>query len=131
MDICFEGIGQVVATFATEEKLTPGMAVTMTGNGAVGLSKDSKPVCGVTVSAARGGAVAVQIGGVVKVDCSSRENINVGYVALACDEKGGVKAADGTDGVKCLVLAVDEVESEDKGENGDGDKNKKSVVIKL
>ena len=40
MDICFEGIGQMVATFATKDKLAPGMAVTLTGNGEVGLGED-------------------------------------------------------------------------------------------
>ena len=117
MDICFEGIGQVVATFRTgDETLAAGMAVTLTGNGEVGLGKDSGPLCGVTVSAARGGAVAVQIGGVVKVGCSDNE-LKTGYVTLACDEKGCVKAADDDDGAKCLVLAVDE--------------DKKSVTVKL
>ena len=120
MDICFEGIGQVVATFRTEdETLEAGMAVTLKDSGTVGLSSKDNALCGVTVGAARGGAVAVQIGGVVKVGCPEWDAPNVGYAALACDGKGGVKAASGADGVKCLVLAVD------------GDKDKKSVVVKL
>ena len=123
MDICFEGIGQVVATFAAKKTLSPGMAVALTGNGEVGLGEeDSKPLCGVTVGAARGGAVAVQIGGVVKVNCSSGEP-KVGWQGLVCDGKGGVKTTDGTDGGKYLVLAVVEA--------GNGDENKKSVVVKL
>ena len=129
MDICFEGIGQVVATFRTkDDTLTAGMAVTLTGNDEVGLSKeDGKPLCGVTVGAAREGAVAVQISGVAKVGCSGGEDLNAGWQELACDGKGGVTTADGNDGVKFLVLAVDE--AEDKDENGD--KNKKSVVVRL
>ena len=124
MDICFEGIGQMVATFATGKTLIPGMAVTMTGNGEVGLGEeDGKPLCGVTVSAARGGAAAVQIGGVVKVGYSGGDVPQVGWQKLACDGKGGVKTADGADGVKYLVLAVDEAGTEDK--------NKKSIVVKL
>ena len=116
MDICFEGIGQVVATFQTKnEKLTAGMAVTMTGNGEVGLSSDNKTLCGVTVGAARGGAVAVQIGGVVKVGYSDPTAPTVGFAALACDGEGEVTA--GKDGANCLVLAVDESE--------------KTVVVKL
>ena len=118
MDICFEGVGQVVATFRTkDEALEAGMAVTLTGNGEVGLGSGDSPLCGVTVSAARGGAVAVQIGGVVKVGCSDGQNFNTGYVTLACNEKGGVKTAEDANGVKCLVLAVD--------------KNEHTVVIRL
>ena len=120
MDICFEGIGQMVATFATKKALTPGMAVTVTDSGEVGLSKeDGSPLCGVTVGAERNGAVAVQIGGVVKVKYSGNKPA-VGWTALACDGEGKV-TADGGNGVNCLVLAVDESEDEDG----------KTVVIKL
>ena len=115
MDICFEGIGQMVATFRTEdETLEAGMAVTLTGNGEVGPGGEDDPLCGVTVSAERGGAVAVQIGGVVKVGCSDGKAPGVGWQELACGGTGKVKTA-GTGGMKFLVLAADE----------------KSVVIKL
>ena len=30
MDICFEGIGQITATFRTDGKVLPGMAVALT-----------------------------------------------------------------------------------------------------
>ena len=110
MDICFEGIGQMVATFAAKETLTPGMAVTVTGSGEVGLDgkEGGSPLCGVTVGAERGGAVAVQIGGTVKVGYSGTKPA-VGRQELACDGKGKV-TADGEGGVSCLVLAVDEDE---------------------
>ena len=120
MDICFEGIGQVVATFRTEdEALTAGMAVTVTDSGEVGLGgkEDGSPLCGVTVGAERNGAVAVQIGGVVKVGYSDPTAPTVGFAALACDGEGEVTA--GKDGANCLVLAVDE------------DEDGKSVVVKL
>ena len=120
MDICVEGIGQMVATFATEEELEPGMAVTMTGSGEVGLSKEVEngdgPLCGVTAGASRNGAVAVQIGGVVKVGCSDDADLKVGWQKLICDGEGGV-TTDGADDVSYLVLAVDEDE--------------KTVVVKL
>ena len=121
MDICFEGIGQMVATFATEKALTPGMAVTVTASGEVGLGEkgDGSPLCGVTVGAERSGAVAVQIGGVVKVRYSGNKPA-VGWTALACDGEGRVTAGSGN-GANCLVLAVNE------GEDEDG----KTVVIKL
>ena len=51
MDICFEGIGQTAATFATEKALTPGMAVTLKDSGAVELGGKGKALCGVTVGA--------------------------------------------------------------------------------
>ena len=118
MDICFEGIGQVVATFRVKdgEDVQAGMAVTLTGNGEVGLGGEDSPLCGVTVSAERGGAVAVQIGGAVKVGYSGDSTPEVGYTMLACDGEGKV-TADGETGVNCLVLAVDEDE--------------KTVVVKL
>ena len=106
MDICFEGIGQMAATFAAEDKLAPGMAVTLTESGRVGLSGGDNSLCGVTVGAERGGAVAVQIGGVVKVGYADGETLSVGRQELACDGKGKV-TADGGNGVSCLVLAVD------------------------
>ena len=117
MEICFEGVGQVVATFRTEdEKLTAGVAVTLKESGVVESGAENEAPCGVTVGTVRGGAVAVQIGGVVKVGCPDGAP-EVGWQKLVCDGKGGVKAVSGTDGVKYLVLAVD------------GDK--KSVVVKL
>lgn len=109
MDVCFEGIGQVVATFRTEAELTPGMAVTISGNGVVDLGTATSLPCGVTVGTVRGGAVAVQIAGVVKVGYTGSTAPKAGWAGLTCDGKGGVSAA-GSGGLNCLVLAVDEVE---------------------
>ena len=123
MDICFEGIGQMVATFATnatKEALTPGMAVTLKESGTVGLGGGNDAVCGVTIGAERGGAVAVQIGGVVKVRYSDSAAPTVGYAALTCDGEGKV-TTNGEGGVSYLVLAADEGENEDE----------KTAVIKL
>ena len=115
MDICFEGVGQVAATFQVDgETVQPGMAVTITGNGQVGLGKDGDAPCGVLLGSVRGGAAAVQIGGAAKVSWSGTTAPKAGWASLACDGAGGVKAvaASGTgtaaSGVKCLVLAVDE-----------------------
>ena len=114
MDICFEGIGQMAATFAAEKALTPGMAVTLKESGTVGLGSKGDALCGVTVGAERSGAVAVQIGGVVKAKYSGAKPA-VGWTSLACDGEGKVTA--GGNGASCLVLAVDE--------------NEETVVIKL
>lgn len=123
MDICFEGVGQVAATFRVKdgENVQAGMAVTLEDSGTVSLGKGGEPLCGVLLGSVRGGAAAVQIGGVAKVDCSDGTAPQVGWQELVCDGKGGVKTAEGSNGVKCLVLAVDEYEDEDK----------KSVVVKL
>ena len=109
MEICFEGIGQMVATFATKEELASGMAVTLKESGTVELGKENgSPLCGVTVGAARSGAVAVQIGGVVKVNCPKDDGVpKVGWQQLVCDDQGRVKTTDGADGTNCLVLAAD------------------------
>lgn len=116
MDICFEGVGQVAATFRVKdgEDVQAGMAVSLTDYGTVGLGTDGAAVCGVLLGSVRGGAAAVQIGGVAKVGYSDTAP-EAGWRELACDGKGGVKIKAG--GEKFLVLAVDE--------------DKKSVVVKL
>ncbi len=49
MDICFEGIGQIAATFRTEGEVQPGMAVALTKEGAVGMGADGALPCGVVL----------------------------------------------------------------------------------
>lgn len=116
MEICFQGIGQAAATFQTEEDtLTAGMAVTMSGNSAVGLGTTSSLPCGVALGPARNGVVCVQIGGVAEVKYSGTAP-KAGYALLTCDGAGGVTVATNT-GYNCLVLSVNE--------------EKKTVVIKL
>ena len=106
MDICFEGVGQTAATFLAGEDVKPGMAVAVTGNGAVGLGKDGDLPCGVALGGVRGGAAAVQIGGAAEVAYSGETALAAGWQELVCDGKGGVKvSADG--GVSWLVLTVD------------------------
>ena len=115
MDICFEGLGQMTATFQVDGgDVRPGMAVAITGNGAVGLDADGGVPCGVVLGGVRAGAAAVQIGGAVKMGYTGTAP-EAGWQELACDGQGGVKTAAG--GLKCLVLAVDEDE--------------KTVVVKL
>ena len=107
MDICFEGVGQTAATFQAEgQALEPGMAVTLTGNGTVGLGADGDAPCGVVLGGVRNGAAAVQIGGAAKVGYTGTAP-QAGWRELACDGKGGVKTVS-AGGLKCLVLAVDE-----------------------
>ena len=115
MDICFEGVGQVTATFQVDGgDVRPGVAVALVGNGAVGPGADGDAPCGVVLGSVRGGAAAVQISGAAKTGYSGAVP-KAGWQELACDGQGGVKTAAG--GLKCLVLAVNEDE--------------KTVVIKL
>ena len=53
MDICFEGIGQITATFRTEGEVQPGMAVALTKEGAVGMGADGALPCGVVLGGVR------------------------------------------------------------------------------
>ena len=106
MDICFEGIGQTAATFRADSAVRPGMAVTLTAGGTVGLGKAGDLPCGVAAGPARNGAAAVQIGGVAKVAYYGDTAPAAGWQGLACDGTGGVKAVS-TGGLKCLVLSVD------------------------
>lgn len=116
MDICFEGVGQVAATFQVSgEGVQPGMAVTLTDSGTVGLGADGGLPCGVVLGGVRGGAAAVQIGGAAKVGYTGTAP-KAGWQQLALDGAGGVKTVT-TGGLNCLVLTVD--------------KDGKSAVVKL
>lgn len=105
MDICFEGVGQTAATFQVEGEVQPGMTVALTKNGTVSKGADDALPCGVVLGGVRGGAAAVQIGGVATVGYSGTAPA-VGWKALACDGTGGVKTVT-TGGLQRLVLAVD------------------------
>lgn len=109
MDVCFEGVGQVAATFRVDGEVQPGMAVTLTGSGTVGPGKGGEALCGVLLGGVRRGAAAVQIGGVAKVSYSGTAAPAVGWQGLACNGQGGVKTVT-AGGLSCLVLAVDEDE---------------------
>lgn len=105
MDICFEGVGQTAATFQVEGEVQPGMTVALTKNGTVSKGAADALPCGVVLGGVRGGAAAVQIGGVATVGYSGTAP-TVGWKALACDGTGGVKTVT-TGGLQRLVLAVD------------------------
>ena len=108
MDICFEGVGQVAATFQVDDEkaVLPGMAVALTDNGTVVEVSVGTDPGGVLLGGVRGGAAAVQIGGVARVGYSGDTAPAVGWQSLVCDGTGGVKAVT-TGGLKCLVLSVD------------------------
>ena len=85
MDICFEGVGQVAATFQVDgENVQPGMAVALTNDGTVGLGADGDLPCGVLLGGVRCGAAAVQIGGAVKAAYTGTAP-KAGWQGLALD----------------------------------------------
>lgn len=105
MKISFEGIGQVLATFAVEDTAVEGGAVTLTANGTMGLGGAGDPLCGVLLRRELDGFGTVQVEGMVCLGWSGSAP-EVGYAALACDGTGGVMTAE--DGAGCLVVSVDE-----------------------
>lgn len=109
MNISFDGIGEVIATFAAEDvaSLTPGDAVVITDDGEVGLGSDGGQICGVVVTTAEDGYAGVQIDGLVQVHYSGSNAPTVGWDLISTDGAGNIKAAD-SDGVSCLVVSVDE-----------------------
>ena len=109
MNISFDGIGEVIATFAVkaETELAPGDAVVITGNGEVGLGSDGGQICGVVVTTAEDGYAGVQIGGLVQVNYSDSAAPAVGWDQISTDGAGSIKAAE-SGGVTCLVVSVDE-----------------------
>ena len=88
MEFSFEGIGQVVATFAASD---------------VGLGEDGALPCGMALSVSNGLA-AVQLSGVFKVGYSG-EAPAVGWNVIACDGTGKVKKATAGGGYG-LVISV-------------------------
>ena len=106
MNICFEGIGEVVATFCVEDgnELTVGQAVTLVGNGEVGMGAEGDALCGVVANAEEDGCAAIQMCGVCKVNFTGTAP-TIGWAGIAVDGTGKIKTAE--NGMKCMVIAVD------------------------
>lgn len=104
MEFSYEGIGQVVATFANPEGIEPGMAVTIVDNDTVGMGYEGDFLCGVVLTA-EGDVCAVQVGGFVKVRYSGT-SAGVGFEQVGVDGSGGIVFAVG-DGCYHPVVDVD------------------------
>ncbi len=102
--ISFEGIGEVVATFACGDGVAAGQVVKVTEDGTVGPCSDGEKFCGVALSA-QDGYAAVQLGGLVKAPLSG-EGVAAGWCKLSADGSGGVKKDDSA-GVEYLVVRVE------------------------
>ena len=103
MEISFEGIGQVAATFMAEEGVQPGMAAAMTADSTIGVGEAGGALCGVVLGV-KNGMAAVQVGGMAQVGWSGTAPA-IGMNTLAVDGAGKVKTVS-TGGVSCLVVSV-------------------------
>ena len=106
MELSYEGIGQVAATFATQETeeapLAIGHAVTLTAAETVGLGSAGGALCGVIAGLEKDQKAAVQVDGFATVAYTGSAAPAVGWTGLA----GGVQAAS-SGGRSCLVVRVD------------------------
>lgn len=103
MEISFEGIGQVAATFAADTGIQPGMAVALSADSTVGPGKAGAIPCGVVLNVQEGMA-AVQISGMAKVGYSGTAPA-VGFGMIAGDGTGKIKSVS-ADGINCLIVSV-------------------------
>ena len=103
MNISFEGVGQVCATFLGSG-LTDGQVVKMTDNCTVGACGADDSFCGVAMCC-KDDACTVQVSGFVSVSYTGTAP-TLGWCGLAADGKGGVKKT-ANDGVARLVTDVD------------------------
>ena len=102
--ISFEGIGEMVATFACAEAVAAGQVVKVTADGTVGTCAGGDKICGVALFAEDGYA-AVQLGGLVQV-ATSGGSITTGWCKLSADGTGGMKQ-DTSAGTDYLVVRVE------------------------
>ena len=108
MNIGFQGIGEVAATFKLQDgtELNCGNAVAMTGNGEVGMGNEGDLICGTILHMDKDGYACVQIGGLTVVGYNGTAPA-AGWQKMCVDGDGKVKVA-GADGMDYLVVSVDE-----------------------
>lgn len=88
MKVSFQGFQEQVLTFETDAAdLAAGVPVKISANGKVAACGDGEYPAGVTVSAPRGGLVAVQVGGYVRLKYSGAAPALGG--AAICGAAGG------------------------------------------
>lgn len=102
MNVSFQGIGQVCATFLCGD-VKAGQVVKVTDKGTVGPCADNDPFCGVVMTA-KGGGCSVQVEGFATVSFSGAAPA-AGFAKLAANGSGGVKTA--ADGQSYLVVDAD------------------------
>lgn len=109
MNVSFDGIGEVVATFTVKSTdistLKPGHAVTFTNSGEVGFGTSTSAPCGVVFSVSEDGFAAVQVGGFARVPYTGTAP-STGRASFNLDGKGAISVAS-SGGVSLPVAAVD------------------------
>lgn len=103
MNVSFEEIGHISATFATDSARV-GVLCKMTANGKVAPCEDGNAFCG-KVESVRKGFAGVQLHGFAEVSYTGTAPA-VGYQILVADVNGGVKTH--TSGKSYLVVSVDQ-----------------------
>ena len=103
MNYCYNGIGEISATFGLKDgaSIPVGAPVKMTGYGEVAACENGDEFIGF-VESCRGGCVAVQLCGCVEAVYSGAEPA-AGYVKLVADGAGGICAGEGRE---YLVMAA-------------------------
>ncbi len=99
MKVSMEGFDEKVVTFETEEGVTAGQMVVMTGNGKVGPCTGEGDVPAGVALSVREGFAAVQTGGYMKLPCAA--GMTVGWHRLALNSD---LAAAETEGGRCALV---------------------------
>ena len=103
MKVSFEGIGEMVATFAVAEDVEKGCMVKLGEDGQVSPCEDGDEFIGMAVNC-RQGFAGVQFSGMAQVAYSGTAP-GCGWAKLSADGNGGVKADE--NGHEYLVVATD------------------------
>ena len=108
MNVSFQGFGEQVLTFETDEELKAGIPVKVTESGKVAACGDGESFAGVTVSPSREGLAAVQMGGYVRMKYTGTAPA-FNRTVVTADASGGIKAASaaGGDAAGREVLVVE------------------------
>ena len=106
MELSFDGIGQVAATFQTEAQEAEDTAKLATGH-VVALTAANTVGFGVVLALEGDQTAAVQVEGFARVSYSGAAAPAVGWTSLGVDGNGGVQTAS-TGGRSVLVVQVDD-----------------------
>lgn len=104
MSVSFNGFGEKVLTFLSEEKITAGYPVKVADSCIVAACEEGDSFCGIALES-DGEYTCVQLSGAVTLPYSGEDAPEAGYVFLSADGDGGVAADE--DGREYLVLSVD------------------------
>ncbi len=114
MELSFDGIGQVAATFQTEAqeaedtaKLSTGHVVALTAANTVGFGTAGAAPCGVVLALEGDQTAAVQVEGFARVSYSGAAAPAVGWTSLGWTEAGAYRLPAPADAA-LLVVQVDD-----------------------